>query len=106
MTNLVTEFKVFWSSQNNRTGVGIALCTLVAGVVYQVTKNTADAVTAAGIAAAIFKIVDPDFVPVSSTDEVKAVEDVLQAVEQPSISNAGAVIADAKTVFSETKSSS
>ena len=67
----MTVLQTFWASKNNRTGIGIAFCTLAAAVTLHVTKSNDDALAAVGVAAAVWKIIDPDFVPVSAPTKLR-----------------------------------
>ena len=95
----MTAFQTFWASNNNRTGIGIALGVLAGAVAFAVTKNNDDAAAAVGMAFAVWKIVDPDFVAPPSA--VKIAEDVAAAAEKPSVSGLGVVIADAQSLTSK-----
>ena len=97
----MTVLQTFWASKNNRTGIGIAFCTLAAAVTLHVTKSNDDALAAVGVAAAVWKIIDPDFVPVSATDEIKAATDLATAIAKPSPAALGTVVSDGKVIASD-----
>ena len=97
----MTALQTFWASKNNRTGIGIAFCTFAGAVALHVTKSNDDAFAAVGVAAAVWKIVDPDFVPVPAADEIKAATDIAAAIAKPSPAALGTVVSDGKVIASD-----